>query len=153
MLRLGWRTGAIIPELEKEIETQNTDLYRTSQSWLVSLTWLVERYEDSARGSPESDAVLRSWHDERLGLMHRLKSMFNPQFGSIFRTFHHPTYFSRRLMRLADIYTCRLPNLLQYSVEHTFYPRRFALAHEAHFGVPAVTVQSSLTSAAASRGV
>lgn len=30
------------------------------------------------------------------------KNLFNPQFGSIFRTCHNPTYFSRRLCRFSD---------------------------------------------------
>ena len=60
----------------------------------------------------------------------RTKTMFNPQFGSLFRTYHNPTYFSRRLHRFADIYTASLTNLLHYSPRHTFYPRRGALAHE-----------------------
>jgi len=42
------------------------------------------------------------------------------------------TYFSRRLCRLADIYTSRLPNMLKYGLDHKFYPRRIALPHEIH---------------------
>lgn len=40
--------------------------------------------------------------------------MFNKQFGSVFRTHHNPTYFSRRLFRFADIYTSNISNLLHY---------------------------------------
>lgn len=56
--------------------------------------------------------------------------MFNPQFGSMFRTYHNMSFFCRRLNRLADIYTSRLPNMLNYSDDHTFFPRRQALPHE-----------------------
>lgn len=65
--------------------------------------------------------------------------MFNPQFGSMFRTFHSMTYFYSRMNRLADIYTSRLPNLLPYGPNHTYYPRRNALPHESnmHFLEPA----------------
>lgn len=56
--------------------------------------------------------------------------MFNEQFGSVFRTYHNPTYFSRRLFRFADIYTSDITNLLKYSVNHTFYPRRGVMPHE-----------------------
>lgn len=138
MLKLGWRTGAIVPELKREIQIQSTDIYRTSSEWLVTLTHLIELYEDGAHESGDADAldVLHAWHKERDKLRYDLKHMFNQQFGSIFRTYHSPTYFSRRMMRLADIYTARLPNLLNVSLDHTFYPRRFALPHEAHISAP-----------------
>lgn len=60
------------------------------------------------------------------------KSLFNAQFGSIFRTYHNPTYFSRRLARFADLYMSNVRNLLNYPIEHTFYPRRMELPHEPH---------------------
>jgi hypothetical protein len=60
----------------------------------------------------------------------KIKCVFNKQFGSVFRTYHNPTYFSRRLFRFADIYMSCLTNLLNYSVNHTFYPRRGVMPHE-----------------------
>jgi hypothetical protein len=60
----------------------------------------------------------------------KIKCVFNKQFGSVFRTYHNPTYFSRRLFRFADIYTSCVTNLLNYSVNHTFYPRRGVMPHE-----------------------
>lgn len=59
------------------------------------------------------------------------KNLFNPQFGSIFRTCHNPTYFSRRLCRFSDIYMASLSCLLNYDLSYTFYPRRTPLQHEA----------------------
>lgn len=59
--------------------------------------------------------------------------MFNGQFGSLFRTYHNPTYFSRRLSRFADIYMASISCLLNYDLQHTFYPRRTPLQHEAPF--------------------
>lgn len=59
------------------------------------------------------------------------KALFNAQFGSIFRTFHNPTYFSRRLVRFSDLYMASLSCLLNYRVDFTFYPRRTPLQHEA----------------------
>lgn len=59
------------------------------------------------------------------------KNLFNPQFGSIFRTCHNPTYFSRRLCRFSDIYMASLSCLLNYDPTYTFYPRRTPLQHEA----------------------
>jgi len=59
-----------------------------------------------------------------------MKHVFNGQFGSLFRTYHNPTYFSRRLFRFADVYTSKVTNLLRFSTSHTFYARRGALPHE-----------------------
>lgn len=58
------------------------------------------------------------------------KTLYNPQFGSIFRTHHNPTYFSRRLFRYSDVYMSHVTNLLKYSLKHAFLPRRGLLPHE-----------------------
>ncbi|XP_007500560.1 5'-nucleotidase domain-containing protein 2 [Monodelphis domestica] len=129
MLRHGWRTGAIIPELEREISIINTEQYMHSLTWQQALTGLLERmqtYRDE-----ESRQVLAAWMKERQEIRAVTKKLFNPRFGSIFRTFHNPTYFSRRLVRFSDLYMASLSCLLNYSVNFTFYPRRTPLQHEA----------------------
>ncbi|KAF2368224.1 HAD-superfamily hydrolase subfamily IG 5'-nucleotidase [Trinorchestia longiramus] len=115
-----WRTGAIIWELEHETECLNSEEFKKTIGWLQMLQSLIESaqdYEDSA-----SREVVREWVAERDDLRQRTKELFNPHFGSVFRTHDNPTYFSRRLFRFADIYTCRLTNLNNYSINHTFYP-------------------------------
>ena len=59
-----------------------------------------------------------------------MKELFNARFGSLFRTHHNPTYFTRRLSRFADVYTSSLVNFLKYPLNYTFYPQRTALPHE-----------------------
>ncbi|XP_072124267.1 5'-nucleotidase domain-containing protein 3 isoform X2 [Mobula birostris] len=128
-LKHGWRTGAIVPELRSEIKTMNTEEYNEVVVWLQGLTGLLERvqvYEDA-----ESRMVLQEWIKERNQLRELTKTIFNPQFGSIFRTHHNPTYFSRRLSRFADIYMASLSCILNYNLHNTFYPRRTPLQHEA----------------------
>ncbi|XP_073448551.1 5'-nucleotidase domain-containing protein 2 [Aquarana catesbeiana] len=129
MLRHGWRTGAIVPELETEIRIINTEQYMHSLTWQQALTGLLERmqmYQDA-----ESKQVLKEWMRERQELRSITKNLFNPQFGSIFRTYHNPTYFSRRLIRFSDIYMASIGCLLNYDINFTFYPRRTPLQHEA----------------------
>ncbi|XP_066452421.1 5'-nucleotidase domain-containing protein 2 isoform X2 [Eleutherodactylus coqui] len=129
MLRHGWRTGAIVPELENEIRIINTEQYMHSLTWQQALTGLLERmqtYQDA-----ESKQVLKEWMKERQELRSVTKNLFNPQFGSIFRTFQNPTYFSRRLIRFSDIYMASISCLLNYNIDFTFYPRRTPLQHEA----------------------
>lgn len=54
MLRHGWRTGAIIPELEREIRIINTEQYMHSLTWQQALTGLLERMQvGTTRGEEE----------------------------------------------------------------------------------------------------
>uniref|UniRef100_A0A672NV33 5'-nucleotidase domain containing 3 n=1 Tax=Sinocyclocheilus grahami TaxID=75366 RepID=A0A672NV33_SINGR len=127
-LKHGWRTGAIIPELRKEIKIMNTEEYVHTMTWLQALTGLLEHmqvHRDSA-----SQMVIQQWINEREEMRLRTKDIFNAQFGSLFRTYHNPTYFTRRLSRFADIYMASLSCLLNYDLQHTFYPRRTPLQHE-----------------------
>ncbi|XP_055348453.1 5'-nucleotidase domain-containing protein 3-like [Paramacrobiotus metropolitanus] len=128
-LKHGWRTGAIIPELEREILIQSSSEFVRDLTWLSTLQFLIEQLQQMA-DSREKNLILDGWLDERDSMRQRLKSMFNPYFGSLFRTHHNPTYLFRRLSRFADIYTSALSNLLPFSLNHTFYPARSALPHE-----------------------
>ncbi|XP_076262065.1 5' nucleotidase C isoform X1 [Rhynchophorus ferrugineus] len=127
-LEHGWRTGAIITELTHEIATLNDPEFKKNANWLQMLTQLIEDHQDCE--DPEEQKILAKWMAERDRLRNDIKYVFNKQFGSVFRTYHNPTYFSRRLFRFADIYTSNLTNLLNYSVNHTFYPRRGVMPHE-----------------------
>lgn len=44
-LKHGWRTGAIIPELRKEIKIMNTEQYLHMMAWLQALTGLIEQMQ------------------------------------------------------------------------------------------------------------
>ncbi|KAM5171430.1 5'-nucleotidase domain-containing protein 3 [Mantella aurantiaca] len=127
-LKHGWRTGAIIPELKSELTIMNTTEYIETMAWLQGLTGLLERmqvYRDA-----ESLMILEDWIRERQEMRDMARKIFNPRFGSIFRTDHNPTYFLRRLARFADIYMESLSCLLNYDLHHTFYPKRTPLQHE-----------------------
>ncbi|XP_005929147.1 5'-nucleotidase domain-containing protein 3 isoform X1 [Haplochromis burtoni] len=130
-LKHGWRTGAIIPELRKEIKIMNTPEYVHMMTWLQSLTGLIEQMQ--VHRDPTSRAVVEEWIKEREAMKPQTKDIFNAQFGSLFRTYHNPTYFSRRLSRFADIYMASISCLLNYDFQHTFFPRRTPLQHEASY--------------------
>ncbi|XP_056240116.1 5'-nucleotidase domain-containing protein 2 [Seriola aureovittata] len=129
MLRHGWRTAAIVPELEQETKVVSTDRYAQNLTWLQALTGLMERLQ--THRDVDSKQVFQEWQKEREELRVMTKNLFNPQFGSIFRTCHNPTYFSRRLCRFSDVYMASLSCLLNYDLSYTFYPRRTPLQHEA----------------------
>nr|XP_019934532.1 PREDICTED: 5'-nucleotidase domain-containing protein 3 [Paralichthys olivaceus] len=130
-LKHGWRTGAIIPELRKEIKIMNTEQYVHMMTWLQALTGLIEQMQ--VHRDPASQAVVEEWIREREAMRPQTKDSFNAQFGSLFRTYHNPTYFSRRLSRFADIYMASISCLLNYDFQHTFFPRRNPLQHESPF--------------------
>ncbi|XP_017066554.1 5'-nucleotidase domain-containing protein 3 [Drosophila eugracilis] len=132
-LKHSWRTGAIISELAHEIKTLNREDFKMSANWLQMLTQLIEETQDDE--SEAAQICLKEWMEERDQLRNKTKNVFNEQFGSVFRTYHNPTYFSRRLFRFADIYTSDITNLLKFSTTHTFYPRRGVMPHEyaSHF--------------------
>nr|XP_053629304.1 5'-nucleotidase domain-containing protein 3-like isoform X1 [Cherax quadricarinatus] len=127
-LNHSWRTGAIIWELDYEIQCLNSEEYKKTSGWLMILQSLIESCQDFE--DEESRKMIKKWEMERDQLRKKTKAIFNPHFGSVFRTHDNPTYFSRRLFRYADVYTSRLSNLNNYSINHTFYPRRGVLPHE-----------------------
>ena len=150
----GWRTGAVISELEvslnglfkknyswfvyhlcnqKEINILNSEEFGEAISELEAIQELIEeRQRTTCRVNVFSGAsdLLQHLFRDREVLRLKTKSLFNPQFGSIFRTHHNPTYFSRRLFRYSDIYMGSITNLLKYSINHIFCPRRGSLPHE-----------------------
>ncbi|XP_048246863.1 5'-nucleotidase domain-containing protein 3-like isoform X1 [Haliotis rufescens] len=118
----------VYSDLAAEIEQQNDPAYKSAVRWLVSLQQLIEKHQ--CQDSPEQREVIQAWLKERDDLRNYTKGVFNPRFGSLFRTYHNPTYFTRRLARFADMYMSSLTNLLHYSVDHSFYPHRVLLPHE-----------------------
>lgn len=53
MLRHGWRTGAIVPELETETKMVNTEQYSQALTWLQALTGLLERMQVSKKAEED----------------------------------------------------------------------------------------------------
>jgi len=102
-----------ILSLQREIETLNTPSFKFDMNWQNFMTSLLETYQDI--DDPEVQPIIRQWQEERNCTRARNKSIFNPQFGSMFRSHLNPTFFSRRVFRFADIYTSNITNLLRYS--------------------------------------
>lgn len=127
-LNHGWRTGAIIWELDYEIQCLNNEEYKKISGWLMVLQTLIESTQESE--GENCRQLIKEFEKERDVLRKQTKNLFNQFFGSVFRTHDNPTYFSRRLFRFSDIYTSQLSNLTNYNMKHTFYPRRGVLPHE-----------------------
>jgi len=123
----GWRTGAVIPELRQELKAMNSEQFGRNVVWLQALERLLEkhqRYRDA-----ESRKLISDWLEERLVLKTQVRDIFNPHFGSVFRSHLAPSFFSNRLCRIADIYTSSVTNLIDHS-DHFFFPTRATLPHE-----------------------
>ncbi|XP_065889371.1 5'-nucleotidase domain-containing protein 3-like [Dysidea avara] len=130
-LKHGWKTGAIIPELKTEVEKINSVELKENFSQLLANESL---FSDLQRSSDEEvRQMMEQWKLQRRKHRMDMKKMFNPRFGSLFRTEKAPTYFTRRLGQFAHLYTSKIENLLQYPLDYTFYPRRLALPHETPF--------------------
>ncbi|KAI9274461.1 5' nucleotidase family-domain-containing protein [Phascolomyces articulosus] len=130
----GWRTGAIIRELEAEIETRNTASYRHTLAWLLRIEQLIQKAQ-SYYGKPDIDgsnleSLVIEWSKERRNARHELRNVFNRSFGSLFRTYQNPTYFANKIRTFADIYMSNVCNLNNVSLDHVFYPDRTYLPHE-----------------------
>ena len=133
-LKFGWRTGAIINEIEDEIRALNANDHQRVVSWLITLESLIEKLmhvqEDFSPESTSIEEIKQTWLRERDTLREKAKQSFNPYFGSVFRANNNPSFFSRRLSRFADIYTSNVTNLLNYPINCHFLAKRIDLAHE-----------------------
>ena len=139
--RIGWRTGAILHELEAEVKLQQSEPYRRLLRQLLRCERRMR--EENARcaeaaaakgfGVSVGDrelAQLDLLRAERDALRTQLKDMFAPSFGSVFRTHSGATLFMQSILRYSDIYTSHITNLLALSPQHRLFPIRRCLPHE-----------------------
>lgn len=127
----GWRTGAIINELDSEIACSATPKARAQLSWVLHLEQLL-RFATSHKlvKNEGVEELILKWRNERRFFRLHLKDIHNKQFGSVFRTHHNPTYFGKKVRTFADLYTSKLENFSNYPLDFVFYPERGSLPHE-----------------------
>lgn len=123
--KAGWRTAAIIRELEREIRTQNEDKYRFQQAKYHIMQELLGKFHGLPMTHPRGEdekLLLLSLREERQKARAAMKAMFNPYFGSTFLTnTGKESAFSYNVQRYADVYTSKLENFLKLSVEAWLY--------------------------------
>ncbi|XP_010525764.1 PREDICTED: 5'-nucleotidase domain-containing protein DDB_G0275467 isoform X2 [Tarenaya hassleriana] len=117
----GWRTAAIIHELEREIQIQNEDSYRFEQAKFHIIQELLGRYHATVANSHRSEAcraLLEELNRERQKARQTMKQMFNTSFGATFLTdTGQESAFSYHIHRYADVYTSKPENFLFYPPE------------------------------------
>ncbi|KAK9763932.1 hypothetical protein K7432_008987 [Basidiobolus ranarum] len=127
----GWRTGAIISELEEEINIDNSEKYRNDLQWMLELEYLIRKIQSERKNRTDTYySLLESLREERREYREKLKNAFNPHFGSVFRTHTNPTYFAHKVCNFADLYTSKLENFKNHPTDFIFYPERMYLPHE-----------------------
>ena len=135
-LKHSWRTAGIIRELKNEIDVINDARFQSKVAWLNDIERLIQEImlinenDLSIEKRLLKKSLEAEWLAEREALREGVKILFNPYFGSIFRAYTNPSFYSRRLSRFADIYTANIINLLEYPLNYQFIPRRVDMAHE-----------------------
>ena len=76
----------------------------------------------SAVSYEENSELLTFLENELQSINTELSLLFNPQFGSMFRTDGHTSLYAYEIRRYADIYMSEVSHFLHYSPSHRFYP-------------------------------
>ncbi|XVE71723.1 hypothetical protein DITRI_Ditri10aG0174500 [Diplodiscus trichospermus] len=119
--KAGWRTAAIIHELENEIRIQNDDSYRFEQAKFNILQELLGRLHATVANSKSSDAyklLKDELNEERQKSRRMMKRMFNTSFGATFLTDKgQESAFAYHIHQYADVYTSKPENFVYNSPE------------------------------------
>ncbi|XP_043711648.1 5'-nucleotidase domain-containing protein DDB_G0275467 [Telopea speciosissima] len=119
--KAGWRTAAIIHELENEIQLQNEDGYRFQQAKFHIIEELLERFHATVSGCHRGkayDKLLKELNEERQMARSTMKNMFNSSFGATFLTDKgRESAFAYNIHQYADVYTSKLENFLLHPLD------------------------------------
>ncbi|KAJ8571384.1 hypothetical protein ON010_g5452 [Phytophthora cinnamomi] len=134
----GWRTGAIIRELEDEMKVQQTPEYQRLAFQINKIEELMRNIQNELRSEPvpQNHAFVDQLVNVHEAVQMEMENLINVNFGSVFRADTYPSQFAFVVQRYVDIYSARLENLLEYPSNHTFYPERIAMPHEHPTGAP-----------------
>ncbi|XP_061991134.1 uncharacterized protein LOC133709417 isoform X3 [Rosa rugosa] len=118
--KAGWRTAAIIHELENEIRIQNEDAYRVEQAKFHIFQELLGRLHATVANSQKSEdkLLLEELNECRRKASYKMKRMFNSSFGATFLTDKgQESAFAYHIHQYADVYTSKPENFLLYPPE------------------------------------
>ncbi|KAI3423770.1 uncharacterized protein J3R85_010774 [Psidium guajava] len=118
--KAGWRTAAIIHELENEIHIQNDDRYRYEQAKFHIIQELLGRLHATVVSSQSEGykSLLEELNEERQKARLIMKRMFNSSFGATFLTdTGQESAFAYHIHQYADVYTSKPENFLLYQPE------------------------------------
>lgn len=123
--KAGWRTAAIIHELENEIQIQNEDAYRFEQAKFHIIQELLGKLHSTVANSQTCDiykSLLSELNEERQKARDTMKCMFNRSFGATFLTdTGQESAFAYNIHQYADVYTSKPENFMFYQPEAWFH--------------------------------
>lgn len=123
--KAGWRTAAIIHELENEIRIQNGDSYRFEQAKFHIIQELLGKLHGTMFSCQKSKAYVSLFEElnqERQKARHTMKGMFNRSFGATFLTdTGQESSFAYHIHQYADVYTSKPENFLHCPPEMWFH--------------------------------
>ncbi|PIN02604.1 5'-ribonucleotide phosphohydrolase [Handroanthus impetiginosus] len=154
--KAGWRTAAIIHELENEIQIQNEDSYRFEQAKFHIMQELLGRLHRTVANSDQSEeymSLLWEINEERRKARCTMKGMFNKSFGATFLTDSgQESAFAYHIHQYADVYTSKPENFLFYPVEAWLHAPCDIKIMPHHIKVSSSLFKTRLTYGSASSG-
>ncbi|CAH1432686.1 unnamed protein product [Lactuca virosa] len=119
--KAGWRTAAIIHELEHEIKIQNEDSYRFAQAKFHIIQELLGKLHSTVSSKHTCDrfkSLLDELNEERQNARRTMRNMFNESFGATFLTdTGQESAFAYHIHQYADVYTSKPENFMFYQPE------------------------------------
>ncbi|KAL0013440.1 hypothetical protein SO802_000509 [Lithocarpus litseifolius] len=119
--KAGWRTAAIIHELESEIHIQNEDSYRFEQAKFHITQELLGKLHSTVAQSQRCEtykSLFEELNEERQNARSMMRGMFNRSFGATFLTdTGQESAFAYHIHQYADVYTSKPENFLFYPPE------------------------------------
>jgi hypothetical protein len=133
-----WKTAAIINEVAHDVEVSRTSEYQNLINALLKTEVMLEEAQFLQFGDTDIEAakIIHELMEHRNHIRQNLKTIFNPHFGSVFRTYEERSLFFFNICRLADLYTASLTNFLNYPLNFAFQVKRTAYAHENPLPLP-----------------
>jgi len=123
----GWRTCAIIKELDEAITCHNSLEYRNCLSFHEQLYIL---HSMAVRQLPRDHELITKIDRHISSLTRDLMHLRHPKFGCVFKSGTKETIIAYQLLRFADIYTSRVENILSSPAGVTLTPSRRLMAHD-----------------------
>lgn len=119
--KAGWRTAAIIHELENEIRIQNTKDYRVQQAKFHIIQELLGELHMITCNCAVRDLhsrLLYELNEARMSCRSMMRNMFNASFGATFLADSgQESAFAYHIHHYADVYTSKPENFLLYPSE------------------------------------
>lgn len=126
-INIGWHTACIISELQEEMKIEYSHEFQE----LYYLRTLTRRFIQAIQECDdmneetlcEFNMILHLENELQL-INSEISSLFNENFGSIFRTDGHPSIYAFAIRRYCDLYMTQITDLLNYKMHHRFYPQQ-----------------------------